>query len=980
VKAIYSCQSIGIRPGGVSETVCLCWLIFCAALLWNVSSIFGQTIYEAENATLSGPIVASSNGGYSGTGYADYNNATGDYVEFTLGANSAGAYPITFRYANGGTGDRPLQLSVNGVVVVSSLSFPVTGGWATWAFTATNNVTLNAGINTVRITSIGSNGANVDYMLVTIGGTLPPPAGCAISWGDLQQRIDGFGFSSAWCGTLSAAKNNALYGTLGMSLLRIRIDENTNWSAEIANAAAAHSYGAKVLGCPWRAPAYMTYAVTNYTTNTQTMVITTNRFTYLSSNYFNAFALWLNQAANAHNLDYVSVKNEPDLFASSDLNVSADEIRIFCRSNAPAIGRPVTMADAVGFTDSVSDPTLNDPLAATNVTIVSGHFYGGGNRVHTNALAKGKPVWMTEHYLDGGATNFPVCLNFAKEINDAMKNQFSAYIAWWAQDGDTNINLANSSGTILKDGYTLGQFSKFIRPGFYRVGTTSIGASAEISAYKDSASSNYVIVALNRSSNAITQQFNLYGFPTNSAVTPWLTSWTQSLAVQAPITNVGSTFSYTIQPSNIVTFVGSVPPLSPTNLSATPGKNEIDLSWGAVTGASSYNVKRATVSGGLYTVLTNVTSASFSDTNVAIATMYYYVVSAVNVSGESGNSPEVSAWTSQYYTALPLADSYVESSTATSNYGTSTNMLVKNNVTLATRNAYLMFDVHALTNVLTATVTLVPNRVDDTTVKMCFEVASTNWTENGITWNNQPGGTGVFIATNTAAVGVPMTIDVIRAAAVAATNGGLLSIRITQPTNSLNGLIQFCSKEHPTNSWRPALTYSISANTPPILAVISNQTIGAGVTLNITNSATDSDEPVQTLTFGLLTAPTNAVLNTNSGVLSWRPLVTQANTTNPFIVMVSDDGTPSLSATQSFHITVSPLVQPQISTVSVNGGQLVLRVNGASGPDYQIQASTNLENWAAVFSTNFPVMPFVWTNDTSDFSIKFFRILVGPPF
>jgi glucuronoarabinoxylan endo-1,4-beta-xylanase len=181
------------------------------------------------------------------------------------------------------------------------------------------------------------------------------------------------------------------------------------------------------------------------------------------------------------------------------------------------------MADAVGFTDSVTDPTLNDSNAVKNISIVSGHFYGGGNRVHSNALAHGKPVWMTEHYLDGGTTNFPVCLNFAKEINDAMKNQFSAYIAWWAYDGDTNINLANSSGTIFKDGYTLGQFSKFIRPGYYRVGTTSVGSGAQITAYKDLISSNVVIVALNLGSTVITQQFNFYGFSTSS-ITPWITS------------------------------------------------------------------------------------------------------------------------------------------------------------------------------------------------------------------------------------------------------------------------------------------------------------------------------------------------------------------------------------------------------------------------------------------------------------------------
>jgi hypothetical protein len=158
-------------------------------------------------------------------------------------------------------------------------------------------------------------------------------------------------------------------------------------------------------------------------------------------------------------------------------------------------------------------------------------------------------------------------------------------------------------------------------------------------------------------------------------------------------------------------------------------------------------------------------------------------------------------------------------------------------------------------------------------------------------------------------------------------------------------------------------------------------TIGVGTTLNITNSATDSDVPAQTLTFSLLTSPTNAVIGTNSGVLTWRPLITQADTTNSFTVMVADNGTPSMSATQSFVVTVIPLAQPLISAITPVAGQMVLQVNGANGPDYQIQSSTDLVNWSVVFTTNSPVMPFVWTTTYTDGpSNNFFRINVGPPF
>ena len=426
-------------------------------------------------------------------------------------------------------------------------------------------------------------------------------------------------------------------------------------------------------------------------------------------------------------------------------------------------------------------------------------------------------------------------------------------------------------------------------------------------------------------------------------------------------------------------WAGTQPPMGLTAVTASA--SQINLSWIASSNATIYNVKRSTTNGGPYAVVaTGLTTTNFNNTGLAIGTTYYYVVSAVSVAlGEGSDSGAVSA-TTLTPTLSPVADSYVESSSPNNNYGTSTNLLVKNNVSVATRNAYLLFNVTGLAGVSSATITLMPNRVDDNTVKMYYGLAPTNWTETGITWNNQPASSGIFFATNTVAVGVPMVLDVTSQVASQATNGGFLSIRITQPTNSLNGLIQFCSKEHPTNGWRPVLQYILPANTAPTLATISNRTIGAGVTLNLTNSATDMDLPTQTLTFNLLAAPTNAVINTNSGVVTWRPLVTQANTTNSFTVRVADNGTPSLSATQSFTVTVLPLAKPQISSVSLGGSQLTLQISGEYGPDYQIQSSTNLTGWSAVLTTNSPTLPFTWTNSGTGLPMNFYRIVAGPPF
>jgi hypothetical protein len=170
-----------------------------------------------------------------------------------------------------------------------------------------------------------------------------------------------------------------------------------------------------------------------------------------------------------------------------------------------------------------------------------------------------------------------------------------------------------------------------------------------------------------------------------------------------------------------------------------------------------------------------------------------------------------------------------------------------------------------------------------------------------------------------------------------------------------------------------------SSNTPPVLAVISNQTVNVGQTVAFTASATDTDSPSQTLTFALLAGATNATLNTNSGAFSFRPLVTQANWTNGFTLKVSDNGTPSLSATQSFTVTVNPITQPGLGSISLAGGQISFNISGQSGPDYAIETSTNLTQWNNVFITNSPALPFTWTDTMTNSPQRFYRVKLGPP-
>jgi len=84
-------------------------------------------------------------------------------------------------------------------------------------------------------------------------------------------------------------------------------------------------------------------------------------------------------------------------------------------------------------------------------------------------------------------------------------------------------------------------------------------------------------------------------------------------------------------------------PAAPTALTATAGDHQVALSWPASSGATSYRVKRGTSSGGPYVQLTAPASTAYTDTTTSNGITYYYVVTAANSSGESGNSPQASA-------------------------------------------------------------------------------------------------------------------------------------------------------------------------------------------------------------------------------------------------------------------------------------------------------------------------------------------------
>jgi len=134
-------------------------------------------IYEAENAFIYHGIFENIHTGYSGSGYVNYDNKVGSYVEWKVNVPVTGWYNIVFKYSNGTTVNRPMSIAVNGNIVQSSMDFYPTTDWDTWN-KSNIYLQLNQGQNTIRATGITSNGGpNVDYIEIskTTGGATPIP-------------------------------------------------------------------------------------------------------------------------------------------------------------------------------------------------------------------------------------------------------------------------------------------------------------------------------------------------------------------------------------------------------------------------------------------------------------------------------------------------------------------------------------------------------------------------------------------------------------------------------------------------------------------------------------------------------------------------------------------------------------------------------------------------------------------------------------
>lgn len=172
-------------------------------------------------------------------------------------------------------------------------------------------------------------------------------------------------------------------------------------------------------------------------------------------------------------------------------------------------------------------------------------------------------------------------------------------------------------------------------------------------------------------------------------------------------------------------------------------------------------------------------------------------------------------------------------------------------------------------------------------------------------------------------------------------------------------------------------------NHPPVLPPMSDSSIVAGRRLVVTNDAMDVDSPAQSLVYSLENPPAGAAIDPTTGVLSWRPAIAQSGGVYPIAEVVSDNGTPSMSATQSFNVAVLEPAVPQVSQASLAAGGFQMEISGDTGPDYSVYTTTNLADdftdWNLLVTSNPPALPFEFLDPTAtNYPHRFYRVIIGP--
>jgi O-glycosyl hydrolase len=357
-----------------------------------------------------------------------------------------------------------------------------------------------------------------------------------------------------------------------LTLAEVDQDQGQLWFAKQIKA----DYGASVFADAWSAPAFMKSNDSPIQGGTLCGVPGAR---CKSGDWRQAYANYLVQyakdyAAAGVPLAYVGPENEGNLKVPQDsMIMSPAQTASFMAILGATLARSglPTRAEccaAIGwdYAQKYAAAIETDEAANTATALFTSHGYF----VPPDSPLKGwsKPVWETEWapfgfdpwdpaWDDGSlSSGFTWAQNIYKGLTAA---NLGAFLYLWG--ASTSGLTGPNTGLVEVKGSTVGtsgrlwafaSYSRFIRPGAVRIGTTTSDAGLEVSAFRNSDGSVAVVV-LNSAHSRQVATLSLPGL-NGAHVTPYLTDTTHQLSAQTPITVTNSAFTATLPPRSLVTY------------------------------------------------------------------------------------------------------------------------------------------------------------------------------------------------------------------------------------------------------------------------------------------------------------------------------------------------------------------------------------------------------------------------------------------
>lgn len=357
-----------------------------------------------------------------------------------------------------------------------------------------------------------------------------PTADIVADWSAVKQTVRGFGASDRNCGTITTGTADLLFdqsGGLGLSQLRISFDTNGyNEDSDVQNAVKAAARGAQVWATPWSPPAAWK--------DNGSLDGGGHLLSARYSDWADAFVAFYTSMRDTYGIHLIgmSPQNEPDQTGQGypQTAYTTAELVAFIKVLGPKLAalspRPQLIAPETGNWAalwSYADAIIADSTAAAYLDIVATHDYGYAT---STGDPGGRQIWQTEVSTFDPETTSPANgLTVAAWIHRALTTGgCSAWHYWGLFDFNTdNEGLLLSDKSPTKRAYTLGNWSKFVRPGWVRISTSGSVSGLSVTAFRHVSSGAFAIVVVNASGSAKAASIGIKG-PTCSSVAPWVTS------------------------------------------------------------------------------------------------------------------------------------------------------------------------------------------------------------------------------------------------------------------------------------------------------------------------------------------------------------------------------------------------------------------------------------------------------------------------